>query len=129
MHATINNKEIIKDLVFTAVHHKKECLGLAAVQIGENRNIVLIRNIHTKPHEFKYTIMVNLDIFCFTGGVKKSNERCLSFPDRGATPVRRYKRIKFQYQDVTGLVHRKEAKGLEAFIIQHEFDHTNGILI
>ena len=119
---------ISQDLVDTAFFHQDRCIGLAANQIGELRNIVLIRNIHNKE-VFTYTIMVNLGIYYRYGGFKSVKETCLSYPYGSRGKVRRAKCIKYQYQDMDGNVHKQGAKGLEARIIQHEYDHTMGRLL
>ena len=42
--------------------------------------------------------------------------------------VRRYKHIKYTATDLNGKKIVGEAQGLHARVIQHEFDHLNGIL-
>ena len=42
--------------------------------------------------------------------------------------VERPSRVKVKYQDVEGKAHEIEADGLLATCLQHEIDHTNGIL-
>jgi len=123
----IKNKAVAQDLVETANNNRDNCVGLAANQIGSDKSIVLVRNLHAK--NFEGWIMVNPQIFCSFGGIKKGMESCLSFPGRESTPVRRYKKIKVSYQDVDGKVIRKTLKGIEARIVQHELDHLKGILI
>ena len=42
--------------------------------------------------------------------------------------VRRHKRIKYSATDLNGKQVTGEVEGLHARVIQHEFDHLNGIL-
>jgi len=42
--------------------------------------------------------------------------------------VRRYSKIKYSGYDLKGNIISKEAEDLHARIVQHEFDHLNGIL-
>ena len=54
-------------------------------------------------------------------------EGCLSIPGlRGAVP--RFSRIRYQGLDATGRVVGREATGFHAGVIQHEYDHLDGIL-
>ena len=55
------------------------------------------------------------------------DEMCLSIP--GVTvPVERHKAITLQWTDETGDIHMNDFDGAEARIIQHEFDHLNGLV-
>ena len=115
------NNGIINDMIDTA-KSDKTCVGLASNQIGYDRRIILVKN------ETGFTAMVNPRIFCKTGGIKKGIETCLSFP--GLKPkVRRYRRIKVEYQEVTGRTNWVEFYEDYARIVQHEIDHLNGKLI
>ena len=42
--------------------------------------------------------------------------------------VKRYKKIKYEGFDMNGNIIKKEAEGLEARVVQHEYDHLMGIL-
>ena len=42
--------------------------------------------------------------------------------------VRRYSKIKYSGYDLEGNIISNEAENLHARIVQHEFDHLNGIL-
>lgn len=54
-------------------------------------------------------------------------EGCLSIPGlRGAVP--RHARIRYRGVDQTGAAVEREAAGFHADVVQHEFDHLNGIL-
>ncbi|HDZ02285.1 MAG TPA: hypothetical protein ENH52_12675 [Nitrospirae bacterium] len=55
------------------------------------------------------------------------NEGCLCLPDYSG-PVKRRNKIKFQAYDLHGNKFLYSAMGYEAAVIQHEFDHLNGIL-
>jgi peptide deformylase len=65
--------------------------------------------------------------------VWKSDERstyeegCLSIPEIHED-VERPARVKVKYLDLDGKPQEEEAEGLFATCIQHEVDHTNGVL-
>jgi len=54
-------------------------------------------------------------------------EGCLSIPDY-YEEVERPDAVKVKYQDLEGKWHELEARGLLATCVQHEVDHTNGVL-
>ena len=54
-------------------------------------------------------------------------EGCLSIPGMSGL-VRRYKKIKYSAIDLNGRNISGTVDGIHARIIQHEFDHLNGIL-
>jgi peptide deformylase len=54
-------------------------------------------------------------------------EGCLSIPDmRAAVP--RAKRVRYRGVDCDGNVIEREASGFHARIVQHEYDHLDGVL-
>ena len=54
-------------------------------------------------------------------------DSCLSIPGMSGL-VRRHKRIKYSAIDLNGKNITGVVEGLHARVIQHEFDHLNGIL-
>lgn len=105
-------------------------VGLAAPQIGESWRVFI-----TRPREEStIRVFINPEIINrsdeLTEGIPEREnklEGCLSIPKIWGK-VKRAKALTLQYQDVRGGVHKEEYKGFLATIIQHETDHTNGIL-
>lgn len=97
-------------------------IGLAAPQID-----VLKRVIVTSLPDSEDMTFVNPKIIA-TSGSQKSGEGCLSVPGR-QVEVKRYKKIRVEFQDLTGEVHVKEFQGLQSACIQHEIDHLDGVLL
>lgn len=98
-------------------------IGLAAPQIGSFRRVILISEPDKKPY-----FLINPEIYETSGVEVLSMEACLSVPKKNGT-VFRHDSIKFKYTDEkTGEERRACAEDLEAFIIQHEIDHLDGIL-
>ena len=54
-------------------------------------------------------------------------EGCLSIPGVFGK-VERFKSVKIKYQDLKGKQHEEEVNGFLARVIQHEYDHLEGIL-
>lgn len=107
---------IIKKLDIELKNHNG--IGLAAPQIGIYKRIVIIRN------SIKLNL-VNPIIINRNKMFLSKNEGCLSIPNF-ITSVWRFKEILVK-DDIhpNGFV----ATDLDAFVIQHEIDHLDGILI
>ena len=118
--ATNKDKQIIQDLKDTLKAHNHECVGMAANMIGQLKNIIIV---HT---EWKDLILVNPKI------IKKSNpyttmEGCLSLC--GERETKRFENIEVEYLTENFTKTRSSFSGFTAQIVQHEIDHTLGILI
>jgi peptide deformylase len=100
---------------------KKDGVGLAAPQVGENIRLIVI---NTKD---KIVPMINPRITHRSFSKDSMEEGCLSVPDYFGNVVRN-KKITCQYSDEYGSRMKVEAEGLMARVIQHEIDHLDGIL-
>ncbi|MGC8981357.1 MAG: peptide deformylase [Minisyncoccia bacterium] len=99
---------------------RENAIGLSANQIGLDVAIFIAR-----PKE-KFYVFINPEVKLLKKPELKE-ESCLSAITKiGLVP--RYPEVKIVYQDLTGRKKRMKAKGLLAHIIQHEYDHLNGIL-
>jgi peptide deformylase len=113
-------------------------VGLAAPQIGLPIRLFLV---DTEPFaedesfteaeqeqlkHFKKTF-INAQILEEEGDEWAFNEGCLSIPDV-REDVFRQPKIKIQYQDENFETHIEEYDGLIARVIQHEYDHIEGVL-
>jgi peptide deformylase len=113
-------------------------VGLAAPQIGLAIRLFLVdtepfsedEELSEKDREqmknFKKTF-INAQILEEEGEEWAFNEGCLSIPDV-REDVFRQPKIKIQYQDENFETHVEEYEGLIARVIQHEYDHIEGIL-
>ena len=99
-------KEIVNDMIETL--HKYEGVGLAAVQVGMLKQIVVIQEAEDEP----IYVIINPEILS-QSGTQIVEEGCLSFPNKFAK-IERPEKIKIK------------AKGLLAQAISHEIDHLNG---
>lgn len=119
--ATQADRQIGIDLMDTLVAHKHDCVGMAANMIGYKKCIIAV----AAPG--KYILMYNPQI------LRKSKEYdteegCLSLLG-GPRPTVRYEEIVVSYQDENFRKKEQRFIGFTAQIIQHEVDHSNGILI
>lgn len=105
-------------------------VGLAASQIGQPWRVFLTRPDANSP----VGVFINPDIIRFskeeTDGVPQREnklEGCLSIPKIWGK-VKRATSVTLRYMDELGKTHEEAFSGFLATIIQHETDHTNGIL-
>ena len=113
-------------------------VGLAAPQIGLPIRIFLVdaspfaedetlsSEEQKQLKDFKRTF-INAKILEEEGDEWAFNEGCLSIPNV-REDVFRKPNIKIQYQDEQFNTHVEEFEGLIARIIQHEYDHIEGVL-
>lgn len=72
-------------------------------------------------------VFINAKIVKEEGDEWAFNEGCLSIPDV-REDVFRQERIEIEYLDETFTKHKEHFSGLAARVIQHEYDHIEGIL-
>ena len=112
---------IIDDLIDTANAHKDNCLGLAAVQIGYLKRVIVVRI------NDKFIPFINPQIIQKFGSTYSTVEGCLSLD--GTREVRRHKAVRLAYTNLKGKRQIIPYTNRVAQIIQHEVDHLNGVLI
>jgi len=100
-------------------------IGIAAPQIGINRNIIWVQRFDKEGELFE--LYLNPKIIWRSELLRKGKEGCLSIPDISGDVLRNYT-IKLTYQDKTGKQFEELIEGFTAVIFQHETDHLNGIL-
>ena len=109
---------LIDDMIETM--HKYNGVGLAAVQVGILKRLVVIDLYDDKGP----IVMIN-PIIIKTKGKSEVEEGCLSFPNQFAKVIRPEEVIA-EYTDRNGKRMRVIAKELLAQAISHEVDHLNG---
>lgn len=103
-------------------------IGLAANQIGVNRQIFIVDISPVEGYEkYKPIAMINPKIVSKSDETSSFEEGCLSIPDLRADIIRP-KGIYIQYFDTNMKEHTIEADDLLARVMQHEFDHLQGVL-
>jgi peptide deformylase len=101
-------------------------IGLAAIQIGIPQRIVTM-DLAKKDEPKAPQVFINPEVTWSSDELAAYEEGCLSIPDYYAE-VERPKAVKVKYMDADGKQHEIEADGLLATCLQHEIDHTNGVL-
>lgn len=111
-------KKLVDDMFETM--YKNNGIGLAAVQIGVLKRVVVI----DIENEGKF-VLINPKIVSFSENKTIMQEGCLSVPD-GQYSVERPERVVVEYTDLDGKVNKIETGGLLSKCFQHEIDHLNG---
>lgn len=102
-------------------------VALAAPQIDRLLRVVIIREDFDDKDNRKFTILINPEITKYEGDIIEDYEGCLSIRDiYGKVP--RYSKVRVKALDITGKPFRFTAEGFLARVVQHEIDHTNGIV-
>ena len=100
-------------------------IGLAAIQVGVPKNIVVIDL--SKEEEKKPLYFINPKIILKSSNKTTYEEGCLSVPGQFAE-IDRPDQCHVNYLDYNGKKQELKAEGLLATCIQHEMDHLEGIL-
>jgi len=101
--------------------------AISAVQINRPIKVAIIRSDFDDKAVRDFIALINPEIVKFEGKILEDFEGCLSVPDvYGKVP--RYDKIRVKAMDINGNEVRFKADGFLARIIQHEIDHTNGIV-
>jgi peptide deformylase len=104
------------------IMHDAPGVGLAAPQIGVLQRL-LVYDVNDDPQA-----LVNPVLDEFSEQTEESDEGCLSLP--GVTmPVERPVSLRVRGFDASGEPVEYRAEGLKARVIQHEYDHLEGVLI
>lgn len=117
-------KEIISDMWETMYDAKGA--GLAAPQIGLNLNLIVVDE-EINPGEIFKGVFINAKILNYASYLSVMKEGCLSFPGLNIDVVRPLS-VEVDWYDENLAYHREFFTGITARILQHEIDHTNGIL-
>lgn len=101
--------------------------ALAAVQVDALQRVVIIRSDFEDKENNDFTALINPEIVKYEGNLVDDYEGCLSVRDiYGKVP--RYSKIRVKAINIEGQEVRFKADGFLARVIQHEIDHTNGIV-
>lgn len=96
----------------------RNCVGLAAPQIGINKNVFTALGI----------IYINPKITYYSPEYRDSVEGCFSLPNAGQVKVRRAKSVRMSWLNKKGEPKNGMFNGFHAIVLQHEYDHLQGKL-
>ncbi|SEH53318.1 peptide deformylase [Epilithonimonas hominis] len=101
-------------------------VGIAAPQVGINRNVILVQRFDKMDYPVEY--FINPKIIWRSELLNKGPEGDLSIDKFRETFYRSYS-IRLEYFDLDNKRHDEMVEGFTAVILQHEIDHLSGILI
>jgi peptide deformylase len=100
-------------------------VGLAAPQVGLEQRVLVLNPTGEPDDELA---LVNVRIVDRSGELTTMDEGCLSFPDIFAA-VQRPEHCTVKAFDPSGEPIEREFDGFTSRIIQHEYDHLEGVLL
>ena len=121
-------KKLVDDMFETM--DGSDGVGLAAPQIGKKLRLFAIDSTlfdKQKKGEGIRRMFVNPVIVEETGEEWAFEEGCLSIPDVREDVLRKPV-VKLKYQTIEGEEKEEEFDGMTARVIQHEYDHIEGVL-
>ena len=133
---TTNLETLIKNMWETM--YAAQGVGLAAPQIGESKRLFIVdtypfsdnENLSIEERNFLRgfkKVFINPEIIEETGKECFFNEGCLSIPGI-REDVKRRGSITIKFQDLNGTFITESLSGIAARVVQHEYDHIEGIL-
>ncbi len=129
---TAETLSLIKDMTDAALDWEDSrpheiSAALAAVQIDRLDRVVIIRSDFDDKNTRDFTALINPEIVKYEGEKVRDYEGCLSVGGvYGKVP--RYSKVRIKAMTPEGQEIRLKAEGFLARVIQHEIDHTNGIV-
>lgn len=125
-------KQLIKDMEAATLdwedsREHEVGVALAAVQIDHLYRVVVVRNNFDDKNDRTFITLINPEITKLEGEIEEDFEGCLSILDTyGKVP--RHTKIRVKALNIHGKEIRITAEGFLARVLQHEIDHTNGIV-
>jgi len=124
-----NLQALVSDMFDTM--HKADGMGLAAPQIGKSIRIFVVDAtslVDEDPglKDFR-KVFINPKIQLLGDETIVMNEGCLSLP-KIREDVDRHNKLKISYYDENWNFFEEIYEGLKARVIQHEYDHLDGIM-
>lgn len=123
-------QSLIRDMFETM--YNSNGVGLAAPQVGQSIQLFVMdadavtEEIEDEPNQGPMTF-INPVILETSDETVKMEEGCLSIPDV-RDDVKRPEKVKVEYLDRNFIKQEKQFDGWISRIVQHEYDHLQGIL-
>ncbi|TAN65578.1 MAG: peptide deformylase, partial [Magnetospirillum sp.] len=120
-------KRLITDMIETMI--EAGGAGLAAPQVHVPLRLLMfyVPPARSQGEAVPLTVLINPEIEPLDDGVQTGYEGCLSLPGlTGAVP--RFTKLRYRGLGRDGKAVERVAEGFHARVVQHEFDHLDGIL-
>ena len=125
-------QDVVKEMIEASLDWEKShpheiSAALAAPQIDKMYKIIIVRSDLDDKNNQEFTALINPKVVKFEGDIVTDFEGCLSITSiYGKVP--RYEKVRVKALDIHGNEVHIKAEGFLARVLQHEIDHTNGIL-
>lgn len=129
---TDETRQLIEDMTAASLDWENSrpheiSAALAAVQVDRLDRVVIVRSDFEDKSIKEFIPLINPEIVKGEGGSNEDYEGCLSV-NGFYGKVKRYNRLRVKALDINGNEVRIKAEGFLARVLQHEIDHTNGIV-
>ena len=129
---TDETRQLIEDMTAASLDWENSrpheiSAALAAVQVDRLDRVVIVRSDFEDKSIKEFIPLINPEIVKGEGGFNEDYEGCLSV-NGFYGKVKRYNRLRVKALDINGNEVRIKAEGFLARVLQHEIDHTNGIV-
>ena len=126
-HITDEIKSLINDM-FDTMHNTGNGVGLAANQVGHSISLFVVDVSELLEYEnMNKLIFINPEIISYSEETDLYNEGCLSVPTFYEDIERPFS-VVVKYFDIEMKEVTQEFTGFLARVVQHEYDHLQGIL-
>ena len=102
-------------------------VGLAAPQVGRNIRM-LVMDPSVQKDEKNPRVLINPVLTLSGEEVVSEQEGCLSVPMNYRADVKRMSKVHLSARDLDGNVIEEDLEEFPAIVIQHEYDHLDGVL-
>ena len=129
---TEQTQKLVKDMIDASLDWEGSrpheiSAALAAVQVAHLERVVIVRSNFDDKSVRDFTPLINPEIVKYEGKLITDYEGCLSVNGfYGKVP--RHSKVRVKALDINGNEIRLKAEGFLARVLQHEIDHTNGIV-
>lgn len=127
-HLTDDIVTLINDMIETM--YNSDGVGLAAPQVGKSLRIFVMDGdpvLEDEEEKLGLMVFINPEIISSSDKKVSMDEGCLSIPEI-REKVTRPDVITIKYRDINFEEHEHEFSGWLSRIIQHEYDHLEGVL-
>jgi len=122
---SVKIRDLIDDMRETMV--SASGIGLAANQINQNCQLFVIDRALAQENNAP-DVFINPEITSRSKDTDIMEEGCLSIPEY-FVQIKRPKKIQIKARDLEGNKIKFKVRGFVARVLQHEYDHLNGVLI
>ena len=120
-------RQLAADMIETM--YEAPGVGLAAPQVGRNlRMLVMDPDMGAEGSERRPRVLINPELTLGEDMIPSEQEGCLSVPMNYRATVKRASRVHLKATDMDGNGIEEDLEGFAAIVVQHEYDHLDGIL-